>query len=204
MNETFMENQKPQNIRTEEQREKDYDRAITLIQNQVQLFWLVFGAFLLSETVLLGAVVSIAKEESNLWILAGSVFGLVLCIPWWTSFKYNHAFYKLRIEEAKECVPSEGRFFLNGNDLIEGKNPLGVSIPRCAILLKPKKAIALMIIMFAIAFLLISVFQVISISKKASNYTTPTTVLRPCWYVGKISEQAYQQPRQVYSINYIN
>lgn len=46
-------------------KDKQYDRAITLIQYYVQLMWFIFGAFLLAETVLLGAVASVAKDGSK-------------------------------------------------------------------------------------------------------------------------------------------
>jgi hypothetical protein len=46
----------------EQDSEKQYELAITLIQYYVELFWLIFGAFLLAETVLIGAIASIAKD----------------------------------------------------------------------------------------------------------------------------------------------
>src|SRR5665213_2163290 len=86
-----------------EQKQRNYDRAITLVQNQVQLFWLVFSAFLLSETVFLGSIASAIKDSTNIAeVLVGAIFGFLICAPWWTSFKYNHAFYRLRIYEAKQ------------------------------------------------------------------------------------------------------
>lgn len=135
--------------------EKNYDRAITLIQNQVQLFWLVFGAFLVTETVLLGGIASLAKDGVNLWAFFGAILGLGVCILWWGTFQYNHAFYKLRIEEAKQFEPTQGNFFLNGSDLINKKKPLKVIIPWHG--LQPKAAISFLIIMFAIAFLSIAI-----------------------------------------------
>ena len=119
------------------QNNKDYERAILLIQSQVQLYWFVFGAFQLSETVLLGGIITIMKEEFSILVLASSIFGFFLCIPWWTTTQYNQAFYQLRINEAKSFEPAAGRFFLNGEALFAGKKVLGVSIPKYVIWLRP-------------------------------------------------------------------
>lgn len=143
----------------DDRNDKNYDRVITLIQYYVQLFWLVFGAFLLSETVLLGGIASVAKDGHDEWVFAGALFGFILCIPWWTSFQYNHAFYQLRINEAKTFEPAAGRFFLNGQDLFDGKVVLKVSIPKYAIKLRPKKSVSFLIIMFALAFLSIAIVK---------------------------------------------
>lgn len=81
---------------------RKYDRAIILIQNQVQLSWLVFTAFLITETVILSAIVTLMKDKNNMLIFFSSAFGLIICVAWWRSFQYNHSFYRLRIEEAKK------------------------------------------------------------------------------------------------------
>jgi hypothetical protein len=150
-------NHQLEDTRTLDKKEKDYDRAITLIQYNVQLFWLVFSAFLLSETVLLGAIISIAMDDASGWMFAGSIFGLLLCLPWWTSFKYNHSFYQLRINEARNCEPSAGLFFSNGLEIIKGNKVLDVSLPKYAVALNPKRAVSLLIIMFVLAFLSIAI-----------------------------------------------
>lgn len=143
----------------DDRNDKNYDRVITLIQYHVQLFWLVFGAFLLSETVLLGGIASIAKDGSDVWVFAGALFGFILCIPWWTSFQYNHAFYRLRINEAKRFEPAAGSFFLNGQALFDGEEVLKVSIPKYAIKLRPKRSVLFLIIIFALAFLIIAIVK---------------------------------------------
>lgn len=142
----------------DQENERNYDRAIMLIQHQVQLFWLVFGAFLVTETVLLGGIATLAKDGVNLWALLGAIFGFVLCIFWWGTFQYNHSFYKLRIEEAKQFEPSQGNFFSNGVELINKKKPLNVTIPWHGF--RPKLAISFLIIMFAIAFLSIAITNI--------------------------------------------
>jgi len=58
-----------------------YALAIGLIEQQVQIFWLIFGAFLLAEIVLLGGVVSIAKEGPKELVFGGAVLGVLLVVP---------------------------------------------------------------------------------------------------------------------------
>jgi hypothetical protein len=64
-----------------EEQNKQYDRAISLIQYHVQLMWLIYGAFLLAETVLLGAIAQIASNQKALAI-GGAFLGALLTIPW--------------------------------------------------------------------------------------------------------------------------
>jgi hypothetical protein len=140
-------------------KEKNYDRAILLIQHHVQLFWLVFGAFLLSETVLLGGIASLAKDGNKIWAFYGSIFGLLLCIPWCTTFLYNHAFYQLRINEAKLFEPEGSDFFKDGWKLFNGEKIKEVSIPIFVKLLRPKSAIKFLIGLYFTVFLLITIFS---------------------------------------------
>jgi hypothetical protein len=135
-----------------------------LIQNQVQLFWLVFGAFLISETVLLGGVAQLLSIVNlpKFWIFFSSLFGLILCIPWWTTYKYNHAFYLLRIDEAKKMEKEKlvtEDFFSNGEKLSKGEPiPFSeASISKIVKWLKPEKAIAFLICMYGIAFFVIMI-----------------------------------------------
>jgi len=142
---------------------KRYDRAIVLIQYHVQLLWLMFTAFLIAETVLLGAIAQIAKEQNNL-AFGGSILGFLLVFPWWTTFRYNHAMYLLRISEAKSCEPEIGTFFLTGDELIKGNKitPKGmdpISIGCFSRFLNPKKAITVLIVAFAVSFLLIGILK---------------------------------------------
>ena len=135
--------------------EGGYDRAILLIQGQVQLLWLIFGAFLLSETVLIGAITALDKNVSNCMILGGSIFGLLLSFLWWTTFQYNHAFYTLRIFEAKKFEPNNGKFFAEGEEIFNGETILDVKIPKYVKVFRPKIALRILIILYAIIFILI-------------------------------------------------
>jgi len=141
---------------------KQYDRAIALIQYYVQLMWLIFGAFLLAEVILLGALLQIAKDGPQELIFGGSIVGLLLAYPWWASFKYNHALYLLHMSKARACEPKEGTFFTTGYQLIQGKgieaDQMGtINIPRMARLMGPAKAVTSLIWVFVLAFILIAV-----------------------------------------------
>jgi hypothetical protein len=164
-----------------------YDRAITLINFYVQMSWLVFGAFLLSETVILtaaGAAVAVAQRGPAILV---SLLGLVLIVPWWSAFKYNHALYLLRMIEARECEPEAGDFFTRGHELIQGgtfRSPqhttlkqFSAAIPAYARWLTPSKSITLLILFFALAFLglLVQSFQLPqSGSSQTFQPATPT------------------------------
>jgi hypothetical protein len=140
--------------------DKQYDRAIALIQYYVQLFWLIFGAFLLAETVLLGAIASVAKDGPNAFVFGGAILGLLLILPWWASFRYNHALYTLRVHEARSLEPTVGTFFTNGKELIDkGVSSLDpkIRIPRLARLLAPRHSVLSLILVFTVAFLVILV-----------------------------------------------
>jgi hypothetical protein len=79
---------------------KEYKLAISLMEYHTNLLWLEFGAFLLAETIILGILgqMIIQNESHNrILITAVSTFGLILCIPWGTTFEHNYKYYHLRI-----------------------------------------------------------------------------------------------------------
>lgn len=140
---------------------KQYDRLITLIQFYVQVTWFVFGAFMITETVLLGAIAAAAtpKDGPKPFVFGSALIGLLLTIPWWTSFRYNHALYLLRISEARNLEPAAGTFFTTGKQLIDGKHKesdIGrIAIPRTARILSPSRAVLFLIAIFFVAFAVI-------------------------------------------------
>jgi hypothetical protein len=136
-----------------------YGNAISLIEHQIQIFWLVFGAFLLAETVLLGAIISILKDGPKVVIFVGSVAGLLLVFPWWTSFRYNHTMYRLRMMQARAFEPECGSFFDEGRLLIEEHQEVrGVKMPWSARVLPQRWADAVLVVLFAIAFFFLAVW----------------------------------------------
>ena len=148
------------NVQKTKSNPEGYNRAIQLIQGQVQLFWLIFGAFLLSETVLLSAIASVlGNKDSGHLIFWSSVFGLVLSFLWFTTSKYNHAFYMLRMNEAKTFEPNGEDFFSHGQKLFDGELILDVKISKCIKMLRPKRSMMILIGMYSIAFILIGLFN---------------------------------------------
>jgi len=140
--------------------DKQYDRVITLIQYHVQLTWLIFSAFLLVETVLMGAIAAVAKDGLDAFVFGGATLGLLLILPWWASFHYNHGLYRLRICEARDLEPDNGTFFTNGKILIDnGESSLDSKIRICwlARRLAPRHSVTSLIVIFATAFLVILV-----------------------------------------------
>jgi hypothetical protein len=133
-----------------------YEHALTLIEHQFQIFWLVFGAFLLAETVLLGGIGSMAKDGPPELVCCASFLGFVLTVPWWTSFRYNHAMYVLRIMQARQYEPDVGSFLTEGQKLIDGDKVHGLTMPCSGRCLPPRKADAFLIFAFALAFLALS------------------------------------------------
>jgi hypothetical protein len=166
--------------------DKQYDRAITLIQYYVQLFWLIFGAFLLAETVLISAIAAIAKDGPDAFVFGGSILGLLLVIPWWATYRYNHALYALRIHEARSLEPAVGTFFTNGKELIDrGVSSLDpkIRIPCLARCLAPRHSVFSLIVVFAVAFFVILVTHLPSTwrdtTPTASSPATSTAIPKP-------------------------
>jgi hypothetical protein len=150
---------KDQKNKSKSKNSENYDRAILLIQNQVQLFWLIFGSFLLSETVLLSAITSIDEENTNNLTFWGSILGLIICFLWWITSKYNHAFYILRINEAKNYEPDEGDFFSNGLKLFNGDKVHDVYIPKYVSFFHPIRSMKILIVLFFLIFLSIGILN---------------------------------------------
>ena len=98
----------------------NYARALELMQYEVQRLWIIFGTFLLAESVLLGGLASAFKDAPTQLVIGGSAVGFLLVIPWWTGFEYCRAFYLLRIDQAKRYEARDG-FLTEGARLAEGE-----------------------------------------------------------------------------------
>lgn len=134
-----------------------YERALSLIDCHVQIFWLVFGAFLLAETVLLGGIASLVKDGPPWLVFGGALLGLFLAVSWWTSFHYNHALYHLRVMQARQLEPAAGTFLTEGERLIKGETIYGVTMPASARWWPPRKGCASLILAFILSFVLLAV-----------------------------------------------
>lgn len=143
--------------------DKEYDRAISLMQYQTELLWTEFGAFLLAETVLIGFLGTALAQEGpniggNVLIFGGAILGLILCIPWWSTFRHNYEYYVLRIEQAKRHEAALGITLLTeGDELSLGKklniNGRVLHHPWLVRVLPPRRAVNLLIIIFVIVFI---------------------------------------------------
>lgn len=132
-----------------------YELAIALIDQQLQVFWLVFGGLLLAETVLLGGIMSISKDGSPFVVLLGAGLGCYLVLPWWRSFNHNHALYVLRIMQARSFEADGKGFFHEGQSLIDGDEVRGVKMSGAA---RPQWAIASLVVVVGGAFFGMVVF----------------------------------------------
>ncbi|HLF83238.1 MAG TPA: hypothetical protein VI837_03590 [Blastocatellia bacterium] len=144
--------------------EKEYDRALSLIQYHTQLLWQEFGAFLLAETVLIGFLGTALIQEKamvgkNWLIFGGGTLGFLLCLPWWSTFQHNYKYYRLRMAQAKRLEKGlAGTLLTEGEDLGSGVDIDGTTLrfPWSARLLPPRRAMRLLIIIFALAFLVLA------------------------------------------------
>jgi len=141
---------------------EEYGFAISLIQYHVTLLWQEFGVFFLAESVLIGFLATVVAQASDgirgsVPIFAGSILGLLLCLPWWSTFWHNYRYYQLRIEQALRVekklglsLMSEGQSLSEGNVVSIGKRK--IRLPFLAQLVPPRRGIPSLIILFASAF----------------------------------------------------
>ena len=143
-----------------ESAEKEYDRAISLLQYHTELLWQEFGAFLLGATVLIGFLGTALSQESALigknWLVfVGALFGLILCVLWFSTFLHNYEYYRLRIEQAKRHEEALGIVLLTeGEELNSGLgiNKRKLRQPLLARMFPPRRSVKLLILLFGIVF----------------------------------------------------
>lgn len=150
---------------------KDYDRAIDLMKYHAQVVWQIFGTSLITETVILGFIGNaFAKchklnDENNHFLFWGSIFGLILIMPWLSAFLYTYKQYILRIFQAKkhESTKGIGKLLTEGKKLSEeGKvcvdgEPLSLSW--ISKKLPPKASYILIMIFFALAYIVLAILS---------------------------------------------
>lgn len=145
--------------------EKEYDRAISLMQYQTELLWKEFEAFLLAETVLIGFLGTALTQDGiiigkNPLVFWGAILGILLCIPWWSTFWHNYGFYLLRMAQAKRhevalgiVLLTEGEKLSLGDEVEIGDMKIRHSLS--ARLLPPRYAVRWLIILFGLAFFML-------------------------------------------------
>ncbi len=108
---------------------REYETAVTMLQDTGQTVWLLNGAYLLAMTVLLGAVASLlGQTDVPRWVFkAGGVVGVLLCLLWWGSFERAYSFYNYRMDFARSLerqigyrVLTEGKALSDGQEVTVG------------------------------------------------------------------------------------
>ena len=151
---------------------KDYDRTLDLMKYHAQVVWQVFGTFLITETVILGFIGNaFAKcyelnDESNLFLFCGSIFGLILIIPWLSAFLYTYKQYILRIIQARKhenYTKGIGKLITEGKKLSEkGKvcvDGESLSLSWVSKKLPPKKSYIMIMVFFALAYIVLAILS---------------------------------------------
>ena len=162
-------NKKSRNIKKDTV--KDYDRTLDLMKYHAQVVWQVFGTFLITETVILGFLGNAfaqyfrLNDESNLFLFFGSIFGLILIIPWLSAFLYTYKQYLLRIIQARkhENLENIGKLITEGKEFSE-KGEICVdgeiiSLSWISKKLPPKKSYIMMMVFFALAYISLAILS---------------------------------------------
>ena len=129
--------------------------------------WQALTPFLLAHTIFL-AFLFRADVWSNpfsyqLGVFIAALAGLLLCIPWITSFVRCISYFRLRQAQARQSEPEDWRIlrdvgekFAEGEKVFVGKDPYHIPFP--GTLLRTRHAIVFMMGIFALTytFILIS------------------------------------------------
>lgn len=143
---------------------ENYERALQLAQYHAQVLWWAFGTYLVVETLILGFLAqSISNFDPSrgmdikVWLFGASIFGILLVLPWWTTFNYTHAQYLLRINQARRHEPKLGILLLEGKELAEkGKVSINSETIRLDCIthkLPPRYAFKMLILLFVSAYI---------------------------------------------------
>lgn len=146
-----------------------YSFALDLIQYEIQRLWTIFGIFLLAETVLLGAVFQVFDNGPKGLVFAGALVGLLLVIPWWTTFENTRFFYLLRLKQAREFEPTVGSFLTEGQALADGKEVRGIRMSRFFRFMRPQRSGWFLMILFAVSFFVIALLKGLEIVRGAPS-----------------------------------
>ena len=139
-----------------------YQVAIQLLQYDQQILWLIFGAFLLPQTVLLGFLLdsTLSAGPVAVWHVGrfiAAVLGLLVCVPWFAAYKRNAAYYFFRMSQAKAAEPDgwhllreEGEKFADGHEVVvDGK---AHQLPCLSRVLRTRWAILMLMSLFPIIY----------------------------------------------------
>ena len=84
-----------------------YDKALELLQSHHQTGWLKNTAFILAHAIILGGIGNIVANVNNdqvrsRWVVGLAILGFLVGLLWLALSKYNYAFYRLRVLQARE------------------------------------------------------------------------------------------------------
>ena len=83
--------------------------------------YLILGTYFLAETIIVGFLGNVLKDENYLMILIGASLGLIVCFPWWSTYSHNYQYYILRMAQARQYENILGLNLLEqGKSLSEG------------------------------------------------------------------------------------
>jgi hypothetical protein len=105
-------------------RAKEYEAAVSMLQDTGQTVWVINGSYLLAETVMLGLLAQglVSTHDLSGLLAIGAMLGLAISIFWWASFERAYGFYNLRINAARELEATLGYHVLSkGKDLSDGQ-----------------------------------------------------------------------------------
>ncbi|MFB0544256.1 MAG: hypothetical protein ACETVN_00965 [Asgard group archaeon] len=140
-----------------------YEFAHEHVRYEGQLMWQIFGSFLLPHTVFLAFLLPSALGRGDivgyhLGSFCTAAVGLLLCIPWFASYRRSSDYYEFRMAQAKEAEPSgwhllkgDAEKFAEGKPvIIEGKR---YRVRWVARKLRTARSVPVVIVVFVIIYL---------------------------------------------------
>jgi hypothetical protein len=146
-----------------------YKYAVDLIKYHIQLLWQQFGTYFLAETVIVGFLGNVLKDEKYLLILIGASLGLIICFPWWSTHSHNYRYYILRMAQARQYEKILGLNLLEqGKSLSEGcvvkVGDEKFQHTKLAKILPPRIAVNMLIFLFSLVFIAFITFSILKMA----------------------------------------
>jgi hypothetical protein len=112
-----------------------YTAALGLLNQERQLFWQTFGAFLLAHTVFMAFLLQTASRQGILWswspgVFVTSIIGLMLCGPWYMAHLRTWAYNDFRMAQAREVEPLSWKLLRDKGESFANGDPVNIGTPR--------------------------------------------------------------------------
>ena len=146
-----------------------FQAALQLLQYEQQLLWLIFGGFLLPQTVLLGFLLdsTLSAVPNYGWHIGRfiiALLGLIICVPWFAAYKRNAAYYFFRMSQAKAAEPKEwhllrdeGENFADGHEVtINGEMH---QLPCLSRIIRTRWAIPMLMWLFPVIYIVLVIMN---------------------------------------------